>query len=68
MCLQMGWDEQLPLANDTSDAASLSALALGKLPELLVRRRHSQQERLGCSVPRRILSFSPMISLLTDCA
>lgn len=50
------------------DAASLSALALGKLPELLVMRRHSQQERLGCSVPRGILSFSPMICLLTDWA
>lgn len=38
VCLLMGWGEQFPLVNDwgevdTLDAASLSALALGKLPE-----------------------------------
>lgn len=56
----VGWGEQFPLVNDWGevdalDAASLSALALGKLPELLLRRRHIQPELLGCSVPRGIL-------------
>lgn len=58
-----GWGEV-----DGLNAASLSALALGKLPELLLRRRHIQQELLGCSVPRGILFFSPVICLLIDWA